>query len=83
MSEITKKRPPAKTENTVKYLCLYPIIFLEICGITKPTKPIIPVRETIIDVRRVDNIIRNSFIQPVLIPYAFALLSPISNMSNS
>jgi hypothetical protein len=76
VSQRGKKTAPAKAEAGIKITLLVPIIFLIICGIIKPTKPITPQIETVAAVIK-DAVRNKNFVfLSIFIPKVFDFSPP-------
>lgn len=82
ISDHIKNKDPKRIVSGISFLCTEPAIVLEIWGITRPTKPIIPLRDTIIPVNSVLVAIIIFFKSLMLTPKVIAASSPSKIASN-
>ena len=78
----TKIIDPKIAEQGIKYLWIGPMVNLTKCGVTKPMKPIMPQKETVIPTIKEDINIINFFNLSTSIPKWYASASPNIKISN-
>ncbi len=76
MSQMSKKAPPKRPAAGIKNLLSPPIIMRHMCGTTRPTNPMVPVKHTMPAVNNDEVINMNIRVRSTLTPRLFARSSP-------